>query len=163
MVEVEFGVGGPVGGTAEGRGNVVSGIVGAAIGVRPSRWLALTTGVRVMAHSREERDAIDEFGDPATIVAAGRMVLVDILGARVFLPSWRRVEPFVDVGIGVGDYHRPFGGHRAALQGWAGLGLDIWVAPALTLGATVQYHGFAMSRDEVGHWLRGGLRMGVHW
>lgn len=154
----------PVAGRAPARGGVISAAGEITLGWRPQRFLALHTSISTFAHDAALTVVTNDDGAQTEGVSYGRITAFDLLTARVFLPRPRRVEPWAELGAGVGLRRSPLGNSPARAAGLArlGLGVDFWLAPAFTLGISTAYR-LTIIGDAVGHGLRAGADLGIHW
>lgn len=158
-----LGVSVPVGGQVPAAGSVVAAVGEVTLGWRLNRVLALHTSLSSFAHDAAQRTVFASDGTSFEEVEFGRITAFDLVTARVFLPRPRRVEPWAELGVGVGIRRPAFEARRRAV-GLArlGLGVDLWLAPSFTLGASASYR-LSIIGDAVGHGLRTGVDLGVHW
>lgn len=153
----------PLGGQPPAAGTVIAMAAEASLGVRLNRFLALHTSVSSFAHDAAQRMVAVPDGNAVAEVELGRITAFDLVTARVFAPVHRRIEPWAEVGVGVGSRRGPFALERqAAGLVRVGVGVDFWLAPTLTLGASTVYRTIILG-DAVGHGLRAGADFGVHW
>ncbi|MEM7160161.1 MAG: hypothetical protein AAF799_45405 [Myxococcota bacterium] len=157
-----LGVSIPVGGQAPARGGVVAVVGELTLGWRILPFLALHTSVSSFAHDAGQRTVTVE-GQDIDEVAVGRVTAFDLATARFFLPRPGRFEPWAEIGGGVGVRRGPFADTREA-AGLArfGVGADLWLAPTFTAGASAAYRLMVLD-NTVGHGLRVGLDLGIHW
>ncbi|MCA9651755.1 MAG: hypothetical protein KC501_17705 [Myxococcales bacterium] len=153
----------PLGGTSPAAGSVVAAAGEISLGWRLNRWLALHTALSSYAHDSARRNVVVDGGDTVEEVAFGRVTAFDLVTARFYLPVLRRIDPWAEAGMGVGIRRAPFAAERQAV-GLArlGLGVDFWLAPSFTLGVMTAYR-LAIIGKTVGHGLRAGVDLGIHW
>lgn len=153
----------PVAGDRPGRGTVVSAAGRGDAGWRLLPFLGLYTSVATFAHDARTETAVDEFGDEVNITGFGRLVMFDLANVRGFVPVEGRVQPWADVGAGVGIYRPPLRGDADAAGGAKfALGTDFWVGPTFTLSLGADYRLIVIERS-LGHTLSFGLSAGIHW
>ncbi|MCA9707948.1 MAG: hypothetical protein KDK70_19000 [Myxococcales bacterium] len=153
----------PVGGQAPGAGSVVAPVPNAAFGWRIRPFVGLHTAISNFAHDAATTIVRDDFGNETRELVHGRITAFDLLTARFYLPRPRRLEPWAELGAGIGARRGPLADRLEAaglLRG--GLGLDLWLAPIFSLAPTVAYRMIIIDRS-VGHGLRVGLDLGIHW
>lgn len=161
--DVRLGVVVPLGGARPAAGEVVSAGGGFDVGWRIRDFIGLYAGVSTHVHDREVRSSLDEVGDATTVAGFGRMVLFDLAVARLWLPVGRRVQPWADVGAGVGIYRAPFSDRGKAVgHVRGGLGMDVWIGKSFTLGLGATYRLLVVG-DALGHALQAGPDLAVHW
>ncbi len=105
--------------------------------------------------------------DPATAesfesVTFGRLTLVDLAVVRLWWPTARRVQPFLDVGGFVGGYRSPGSDSNAVGGGRFGLGFDAWLGPTFSLNFGIDERLIAI-RNTIGHTLQFGFGATLHW
>lgn len=153
----------PLGGRPPAAGGVIGLAAEADLGFRLNRFLALHTSVSSFAHDAARRTVAVPDGTVVPEVEIGRITAFDLVTARVFVPVHRRIEPWAEVGLGVGSRRGPFALERQAVGlVRVGAGVDFWLAPTLTLGASAVYRTIILG-DAVGHALRAGADFGIHW
>lgn len=154
----------PVAGEPPARGGVVSAVGEVTLGWRLNRFLALHTSVSTFAHDATVQTVYAPDGSQAEDLAFGRITAFDLVTARVYLPLPRRVEPWAELGAGVGVRREPLARSAAEAVGLirVGAGVDFWLAPSFTLGTSAAYRTMLIG-DSVGHGLRVGADLGVHW
>lgn len=153
----------PVRGQGLARGEVVAGVGHLTFGYRPLHWLGLATGFETWVHDADDRITEDDFGTAIEARDFGRVFMFDLATVRFFLPGSRRIEPFVDVGGGVGMYRPPFRNDVLGVgSGTVALGMEAWLGPTFSLTVGAQYRLLAI-RNDVGHLLQFGLGATVHW
>lgn len=153
----------PLGGQPPAAGGVIAMAAEASLGVRLNRFLALHTSVSSFAHDAARRMVVVPDDTAVAEVELGRITAFDLVTARVFAPVHRRIEPWAEVGAGVGSRRGPFALERQAVGlVRVGAGLDFWLAPTLTLGLSTVYRTILLG-DAVGHGLRAGADFSVHW
>jgi hypothetical protein len=132
-------------------------------GWRVNRFLGLHTAISSFAHDAGKRTVLVADGTSATEIELGRIAAFDLATARIFAPAHRRIEPWGEVGLGVGARRAPFAAQREAMGlVRVGAGVDFWLAPALTLSASTVYRTTILG-DAVGHGLRAGADLAIHW
>jgi hypothetical protein len=160
---VGLGASFPLGGRPPAAGGVIAVAGEIDLGWRLNRFLALHTSISSFAHDAAQQTVITEDGTPVAEVELGRITAFDLLTARVFAPVHRRIDPWVEVGAGVGSRRAPFAATRHATGlVRVGAGVDFWLAPTLTLGVSTVYRTIIIG-DAVGHGLRAGADFGIHW
>jgi hypothetical protein len=160
---VGLGASFPLGGRPPAAGGVIAVAGEIDLGWRLNRFLALHTSISSFAHDAGQQTVITEDGTPFAEVELGRITAFDLLTARVFAPVHRRIDPWVEVGAGVGARRAPFAAARHATGlVRVGAGVDFWLAPTLTLGVAAIYRTIIIG-DAVGHGLRAGADFGIHW
>lgn len=153
----------PLGGRPPAAGGVISAAGEIALGWRVNRFLGLHTSISSFAHDAGKRMVLTADGTLATEVELGRITAFDLVTARVFAPVHRRIEPWAEVGAGVGARRGPFATERQAVGLIrVGAGVDFWLAPSLSLGASAVYRTTIL-RDTVGHGVRAGADLAIHW
>lgn len=153
----------PLGGRPPAAGGVIAAAGEIDLGWRLNRFLALHTSISSFAHDAAQQTVVDQDGTPVAEVELGRIAAFDLLTARVFAPVHRRIDPWVEVGLGVGSRRPPFATQRHATGlVRVGAGVDFWLAPTLTLGVSTVYRTIIIG-DAVGHGLRAGADFGIHW
>lgn len=154
----------PLGGRPPARGGVISAVGEVTFGWRLHRFLALHTAVSTYAHDAARATVLTADGGEAEEIVFGRITAFDLLTARVFLPLPRRIEPWAELGAGVGVRRDPLGLERAQAAGLirVGAGVDFWLAPSFTVGLSTAYRTTLIG-DSVGHGLRAGADLGIHW
>lgn len=153
----------PLGGRPPAAGGVIGVAAEADLGFRLNRFLALHTSVSSFAHDAARRTVAVPDGTVVPEVEIGRITAFDLVTARVFAPVHRRIEPWAEVGLGVGSRRGPFALERQAVGlVRVGAGVDFWLAPTLTLGVSTIYRTIILG-DAVGHGLRAGADFGIHW
>lgn len=153
----------PVGGTRPGAGNVVAPVPEVAVGWRVRPWLGLQTSISNFSHDAVVTQDLDAEGREVQEVIYGRITAFDLLTARLYWPRPRRVEPWAELGAGVGVRRSPLDVPlEAAGLFRVGMGVDLWLAPTFSLRPEVGYRLNIIDRT-VGHGLRAGLSLGVHW
>lgn len=150
-----------------GRPPAAGGVIALAgeldLGWRINRIVALHTAISTFAHDAAQRTVAAADGAPVQEVETGRITAFDLVTARVFVPAHRRIEPWAEAGAGIGARRGPFAVRReAAGLIRVGIGVDFWLAPSLTLGTSVAYRA-TFIHDAVGHGLRAGADLGLHW
>jgi hypothetical protein len=152
--------------TPLGRGpdlRVVSLGAGVGLGIRLHRAIGLFTAMGTFVNAVERLRFAAGDGSIAVREDVGRIFVWDLAVVRAFVPTRGRVQPFVDVGGGVGIDRPPFGDRRRALGLLrAGLGLDIWLGPTTTLGVNATYRLLGAKHD-VKHAIAFGGALGFHW
>jgi hypothetical protein len=153
----------PLGGRPPAAGTVISAVGEVDVGWRLRPYLALHTSISSFAHDAGRQTVVDSEGNEVSEVALGRMTAFDLLTARFFVPVPRRIQPWGEVGAGVGIRRGPFDVHRQA-AGFVrvGMGVDFWLAPTFTIGTSASYRSTFIG-DTVGHGLRAGADLGIHW
>lgn len=160
---VGLGASFPLGGRPPAAGGVIAVAGEIQLGWRLNRFLALHTSISSFAHDAGQQTVITEDGIPLAEVELGRITAFDLVTARVFAPVHRRIDPWVEVGAGVGSRRAPFAAERHATGlVRVGAGVDFWLAPTLTLGVSTVYRTIIIG-DAVGHGLRAGADFGIHW
>lgn len=153
----------PLAGRPPAAGGVIALAGGLDLGWRINRIVALHTGISTFAHDAAQRTVAAADGAPVQEVETGRITAFDLVTARVLVPAHRRIEPWAEAGAGIGARRGPFAVRReAAGLIRVGVGVDFWLAPSLTLGASVAYRA-TFIHDTVGHGLRAGADLGLHW
>ncbi|MEM9461599.1 MAG: hypothetical protein AAGF11_45970 [Myxococcota bacterium] len=153
----------PVGGTRPGAGTVVAPVPEVAFGWRVRPWLGLQTSLSNFSHDAAITQELDAEGREIQEVFYGRITAFDLLTARFYWPRPRRVEPWAEVGAGVGVRRSPLDAPlEAAGLVRVGMGVDFWLAPTFSLRPEVGYRLNIIDKT-VGHGLRAGLSLGVHW
>lgn len=153
----------PLGGRPPAAGSVIGLAAEANLGFRVNPFLALHLAVSSFAHDAARRTVAVPDGTVVPEVEIGRITTFDLGTARVFVPVHRRVEPWAEVGFGVGSRRGPFAVERQAVGlVRVGAGVDFWLAPTLTLGVSAIYRTLFLG-DAVGHALRTGADFGIHW
>jgi hypothetical protein len=133
------------------------------MGWRVNRFLGLHTAVSSFAHDAGQRTFAAADGTTLSEIQLGRITAFDVATARVFVPALPRIEPWGEVGLGVGLRRGPFATEREAVGlTRVGAGVDFWLAPTLTLTASSAYRTVILG-DAVGHGLRAGADLGIHW
>ena len=157
-----LGVSIPVGGQVPARGGVVAVVGEVTVGWRILPFLALHTSISSFAHDAGQRTLMID-GQAIDEVAVGRVTAFDLVTARLYLPRPGRFEPWAELGGGIGVRRGPFADAREA-AGLArfGVGGELWLAPTFTLGASAAYRLMVLDKT-VGHGLRAGLDLGIHW
>jgi hypothetical protein len=142
---------------------VISAAGEATLGWRLHRFLALHTSISTFAHDAALRTVTSLDGTEAEEAVLGRITAFDLLTARVFVPLPRRIEPWAEVGAGVGARRGPFD-RRLEAAGLirVGAGVDFWLSPTFTLGLSAAYRATLIG-DSAGHGMRTGLDLGIHW
>lgn len=162
-LEVSLGLIGPVGGRRPAAGTVLTAVGGGAFGWRLHRHVGLYTALSSYLHDAETVTFVDEVGNEFDERAFGRITMFDLAVLRVALPATARVEPRIDVGGGIGARRRPFdSGAQAVGSIRSGVGVDFWLGPTFTLGASL-VHRLTLLNDAAGHALFGTADLGVHW
>ncbi len=153
----------PLAGQRPARGSVLAASGGFEGGWRLHRMFGLYAGVSTFLHDRERRTAYDPAqGEERVELANGRMVLFDPVVLRVFVPRPRRVEPYLDVGGTVGGYRAPFATRGQATGGLrVGTGLDVWLAPTVSLALNLDHRVLWIGR-RVGYAILGGAGLTFH-
>lgn len=132
------------------------------LGWRLRPFLALHTSISSFAHDAAERTSATLDGE-VTELAYGRITAFDLVTARFFVPLPRRIEPWGEVGVGVGIRRGPFAvARQAAGLARIGMGVDFWLAHSLTLGLSAAYR-MSLIENAIGHGLRAGADLGIHW
>ncbi len=152
----------PIAGRSPAAGGVVSVVGELTLGWRLRSFVALHSSVSSFAHDAGQRTFATVDG-PVTELVFGRITAFDLVTARFFVPVPGRIEPWGEVGVGVGIRRGPFSVERqAAGLARVGLGVDFWLAHSLTLGISSAYRTTVI-RDAVGHGLRAGADLAIHW
>ncbi len=153
----------PLGGEAPGAGVVVAPVPEASFGWRIRPFVGLHTAISNYAHDAAVRTVDDGAGGTLQEVTYGRITALDLVTARFYIPRPRRVEPWAEVGGGLGIRRGPLEA-RADAAGLlrVGSGIDLWLAPSLTLTPAVAYRMTVIDKT-VGHGLRTGLDLSIHW
>jgi hypothetical protein len=152
----------PLGGRVPAAGGVVSPAGELALGWRVNRYLGLHTAISSFAHDAGRRTVVRD-GTVLEEVQLGRITAFDLVTARVFVPVHRRIDPWVEAGAGVGVRRGPFAFEREAVGlARAGVGVDLWLTPALSLGSSTAYRMVVIG-NAIGHGLRVGADLGLHW
>jgi hypothetical protein len=149
----------PLGGRPPAAGGVISAVGGIGLGWRVNRYLGLFTSLSTFAHDAGQRTVVASDGTPYQVQDLGRITAFDLVTARVFVPAHRRIEPWAEVGAGVGARRGAFALHREAV---GQVRVDFWLAPKLTFGVATAYRTTILG-DAVGHGLRAGADLGLHW
>lgn len=153
----------PLAGRPPAAGGVVSVVGELGLGWRVNRYLGLLTAISSFGHDAGQRTVTASDGTAFQEVEVGRITAFDLVTARVFAPAHRRIEPWAEVGAGVGVRRGPFAVERQAVGlVRVGAGVDFWLAPTLTLGASTAYRVVILGED-VGQGLRVGADLGLHW
>jgi hypothetical protein len=153
----------PLAGRPPAQGNVISAIGDISFGWRLRPFLALHASLSTFAHDAAQQIVTAPDGTEVAEVAFGRITAFDLVTARFFVPLPRRIEPWGEVGVGVGVRRGPFETQReAAGLLRVGAGVDFWLAPTFTLGVSTAYRTIFLG-DTVGHGLRAGADIGIHW
>ena len=160
----------PLAGEQPAKGHVV-GVGGAfAFGWRINNWLGLHTGLSTVAHSADRVRYLDQFGNTYSGLEYGQLLAFELIGARFYVPLNGAFQPYLDVAGGPALLFQP-DSEDAVVGGvgTGGIGFDGWLSPNFSLGADVAYRliGLAAESDDedetVGHGLRIGAHLGVHW
>lgn len=153
----------PLGGRPPAAGTVVAAAGELMLGWRLHRAVGLHTAISTVAHDAGRRTVVASDGTNFEEVAYGRLTAFDLVTARAFLPRFRRVDPWAELGVGVGIYRDAFGEQRRAVGlARTGIGVDFWLAPTFTLGVMSAYRMAIIDKD-VGHGFRAGADLGIHW
>lgn len=153
----------PVGGRLPAAGNVISAVGEITVGWRLRPFLALHSSLSTFAHDAAQQTLVAPDGTEVAEIEFGRVTAFDLVTARFFVPLPRRVEPWGEVGAGVGVRRGPFAARREAVGlVRVGIGVDFWLAPTFTLGVSTAYRTMLIG-DAVGHGLRAGADLGIHW
>lgn len=115
------------------------GALMARFGLRPHRNFGVYTGIATWPGDVERAVDVDEEGDLSIISAAVPIVAWDVLVVRGFLPVARRLELSLDLGAGAGFERRPFSGRRVWGTLLAAVGLDVWLAPMLSIRFALEH------------------------
>jgi hypothetical protein len=153
----------PLAGRRPARGNVVSVAGGFNLGWRIHEVVGVYAGMNTFVHDEDVTTTVHTDGSVRAVQGVGRTVLFDLAVMRLWLPVGRRVQPWADVGGGVGVYRAAFStSGRAVGTGRAGVGVDFWLSPTFTLTLGSAYRLQAIDRT-LGHALSVGAEIGVHW
>lgn len=158
-----LGISIPLGGTRPAAGDVVGAVGELTLGWRVLPFLGFHTSLSTFPHDAEQRTIVAPDGTSIEEVDFGRITAFDLATARFFVPRPRRVEPWAEIGGGVGIRRSPFDARRRAV-GLArlGVGLDLWLAPNFSIAASTAYRLTTLGK-AVGHGMRAGLDLGIHW
>lgn len=153
----------PLGGSGVARSTVVAPVPELVFGWRIRPFVALHTSISSFAHDAALVRVYDELGNEAEEYVRGRITALDLLTARFYLPRPRRFEPWAEAGAGLGIRRDPLA-TRVDAAGLArvGMGTDLWLAPALSITPSVAYRFLVIDRF-VGHSMRAGVDLGIHW
>ncbi len=165
---MRLSVGGPVGGLPPARGNVVAMGGGVDFGIRINNWLGVGTAMSGQIHDYKTYAIA---GSAYIEGYYGNLFLWDIAFVRAFVPLAGRVQPYLDLGVGLTSYNRPFGGYQIGGHMRSGVGVDLWLTPNLTLGTGLSYRflGLELRKYDgtlsysAGHILQGIFELGLHW
>lgn len=135
-------------------------------GWRMNNLFAVGTAISRQPHQQRRsvvRDPFDEL--EYTTVYTGRLMSFDLLFFRGYVPVFGRVQPYIDVGGGIGLLTPPLpqDPSRAAGLGRASVGLDIWLARNFTINASVLYRFIGAGGADIGHSLSGHAGVGIHF
>nr|MCH9680226.1 hypothetical protein [Deltaproteobacteria bacterium] len=134
-----------------------------SLGWRLHRFVAVHSALSSFALDAASRTVTNPDGSVGEEVAFGRLTALDVATVRLYVPLPKRLEPWGEVGAGVGVRRAPFAGRRqAAGLARVGVGLDFWLAPSFTIGASAAYRLTVIGK-AAGHGLRTGLDLGIHW
>lgn len=138
-----------------------AGLSGAG-GWRPHPWFGLGTQLSTFISGQEKGLVSEQGAPPAVVKAAVPITAWDTLVLRLFVPLRSRVEPIFDVSSGFAVERSPVSARRVWGSVRVGAGLDVYVAPTMTLGFGVDYRLLAR-RDDLRHAVGGRLRLGFHF
>jgi uncharacterized membrane protein len=141
--ELAAGVAGAFG-LPGGRRMTIAGLLG-RFGLRPHRNFGVYTGLATWPGDVEHATQTDEEGNVAFVSAAVPVIGWDVLVARGFLPVARRLELSADLGVGLGVERRPFSGRRVWGSLIAAVGLDVWLAPTMSVRFAIDHRVLARS------------------
>jgi hypothetical protein len=152
--------------TPLGRGKeerVVSLGAALGLGVRLHSALGLYTSMGTFVNAVERRRYATSDGEIILREEVGRIFVWDVAVVRAFVPVRGRVQPFADLGFGLGVDRRPFTEERRVLGTVrAGVGLDLWLGPTTTLGLLATYRLLA-AKGDMRHAISFGAGLGFHW
>jgi hypothetical protein len=153
----------PLAGRPPAMGSVISAVGEITVGWRLRPFLALHSSVSTFAHDAAQQIVTASDGVEVAEVAFGRITAFDLVTARFYVPLPRRIQPWAEVGAGVGLRRGPFDIQRQAVGLLrVGAGVDFWLSPTFTLGVSTAYRTIFLG-DTVGHGLRTGADIGIHW
>jgi hypothetical protein len=160
----------PLAGEQPSKGQVI-GIGGSFLfGWRVNNWFGIHSGLSTVAHNADRVRLVDNYGNVYTGIEYGQLLAFEVVGARFYWPLRGAFQPYIDVTGGPALLFLPDrDGAVVGGFGLGGIGFDGWVSPNFTLGVDVDYRlmGFAPEDDDadgtLGHGLRIGAHLGVHW
>ena len=121
-------------------------------GVRFNPWLAIELNWNATYHD-ERFDA-----GSSTVIVLDSIYLMSITAdAKIHIPTWGPIEPFIQAGIGFAyigaNYDDCIGCDSIFASGPAfnlGGGVDIWLGPHISVGGRMLYKGLYFNEDEFG-------------
>lgn len=150
----------PLGRGSDSRVVSLGGSLG--VGVRPLKDLGVFTSIGTFVSGVDLRKYASG-GNLELHEEVTRMFVWDIAVLRAFVPVRGRVQPFGDLGGGLGVDRVPFTDKRRALGILrVGLGLDLWLGRTATLGLLATYRLIGTPGD-VRHALAFGGGLGFHF